>query len=306
MNLVPKNDIIIPSHIQIETVAGICTFRCIMCPIKKSIRKEVMSTDKFETILKKILYFKEKIQYISLLGLGETLLDKEVVKKVVLAKQYGFNGVGIYTNGSLLSPQMSEDLINSKLDSLIISIDGITPDTQERIRPGSNTDKLINQIRYFIKIRKQISGKTRLILRFTKQKINKLEWPSFYNYWKNQLSAEYNDSIFCYHVHNCGDMVNNYKALHIDNNNFNNLKCPEVFSRMIIFSNGDIGLCCGDQFGNYKIGNIFYEDPLILYNHKIFKKYRKTMIEGNILKLKLCKNCTVMYSIYSRKHFNLK
>lgn len=81
-----------------------------------------------------------------------------------------------------------------------------------------------------------------------------------------------------------------------------NVKCDEVFNRMIIFSNGTIGLCCGDQFGYYQTGSILENDPVELYNHSIFKLYRAGMNAGNIFELELCKSCIVMYPIMNRKN----
>jgi hypothetical protein len=33
-------EIRVPSHIQIETVAGYCNVRCVMCPIEKVLEKK--------------------------------------------------------------------------------------------------------------------------------------------------------------------------------------------------------------------------------------------------------------------------
>ena len=85
---------IIPSHIQIETVAGYCTVRCIMCPIENSLRKEIMSNDLFERIIQKLLPIKNNIKLFSIVGIGEPLIDKEKgIEKIVFDRSgYTYHG----------------------------------------------------------------------------------------------------------------------------------------------------------------------------------------------------------------------
>jgi sulfatase maturation enzyme AslB (radical SAM superfamily) len=284
---------IIPYQIQIEIVAGRCNIRCVMCPLKKSIRKEIMSDDTFEKIVYQLLSIKDDIKIFTLLGLGETLLDKNVSNKVKIAKDYGYKEVGIFTNGMLLNKNTTDKLISSGLDVLICSIDGYSKEVQESIRNKSNLKKIIKNLDYFIK--KRIS--TKIIIRFTRQEANKNEWKTFHKFWSRKLTK--NDLILCYDVHNAG------RNIKVDKVKSENLKCTEVYKRMIIFSDGSVGLCCGDQFGHYDIGNILMDNPVKLYNHAIFKYYRKEMDKGNISKLDLCKDCTVAHSIKNSEQIKL-
>lgn len=72
-----------------------------------------------------------------------------------------------------------------------------------------------------------------------------------------------------------------------------NFICQDIFERMIIYSNGDVALCCADDNGFYNLGNVIESDPIRIYNNKIFNYYRKMMLEGRILELKHCKNCSI-------------
>jgi sulfatase maturation enzyme AslB (radical SAM superfamily) len=285
---------IIPSQIQIETVAGYCNIQCIMCPIKQSIRKEIMSNDIFERIVINLLPIRDNIKIFTLLGLGETLLDRNVADKIEIAKKYQFKEVGLFTNAMLLTKVMTDNLLNSGIDVLICSIDGYTAKTQKKIRKNSDLKKIIKNIDYFIKRRDQ----SKIIIRFTRQDLNKQEWPDFFDFWSKKLKR--NDLVLCYDVHNAG------RNIEIDRNRLKKkIKCSEVYKRMIIFSDGSIGLCCGDQFGHYDIGNILNSDPVKLYNSSLFRHYRKEMDKGNILNLELCRDCMVAYSINNSEHIVL-
>ena len=296
MNDINKNKI--PSHIQIETVAGICNLKCIMCPIKKSIRKEIMSNSFFEKIVKRLLPIKNDIKIFTLLGLGETLIDSGLPEKIKIVKKYGFPEIGVFSNGMALNTKLSIKLLNSELDVLILSIDGFSKEAQESIRVGSNLDTIIKNVFEFIEQREKLNSKTRIIIRFTKQEKNEKEWEAFLNFWSIKLKK--GDAIFRYDIHNAGHVVENKVDKSITN-----LKCSEVYNRMIIFSDGNVGLCCADQFGHYNIGNILEKNPIELYNHPLFIQYREEMDKGNILNLELCKDCTVMYSTLNSKHVHI-
>jgi hypothetical protein len=193
---------------------------------------------------------------------------------------------------------MTDSLLRAGLDSIVFSIDGFSAKTQESIRKMSSLEKIISNIDYFITQREVLKARTSISIRFTQQDENKAEWPDFLNFWKGLLNAKYNDSVCCYDIHNAGSSV---KTQGSEAGSKKAIKCSVVYKRMIIFSDGEIGLCCGDQFGHYNIGNILNKDPIALYNHPIFKEYRQGMDEGRIFDLELCRDCTVMFSINNKK-----
>ncbi|MEA2104351.1 MAG: radical SAM protein [Candidatus Cloacimonadota bacterium] len=292
---------IIPSQIQIETVAGLCNLRCIMCTVEQSLRKGIMHNDTYQNILERFLPYKKHIEHVSLLGLGETLIDKDVAKKIQLTKTLdgGYKGVGIYTNGMLLTTKLSLELLEAKLDTLIVSMDGITKNTQEKIRIGSDVNMIIYNIMQFIQLRNSSKEySTKIIIRFTEQDINKYQWRDFYIYWKKRLDFNKGDLILNYPVHNVGNMKKSFTPSRYD---IAGIKCKEVYDRIIIFLDGKIGLCCGDQFNKYENGNIFESDPIELYNKGHFTHFRNEMDKGNILGLELCSKCSVAYSILMKK-----
>jgi len=238
------------------------------------------------------------------LGLGETLIDTNVAKKVQIAKTLGdgYDGVGIYTNGMLLTAELSLELLESQLDTLIISLDGITSDTQEIIRIGSDVHIIIDNIIQFIRLRKSNKNySTKIVIRFTEQKINKFQWGKFCNFWKNKIDLDKGDLILNYPVHNVGNMKETFTP---EKYGIMGMKCKEVYDKIIVFSDGGIGLCCGDQFGKYENGNIFGNNPIELYNRGNFIHYRKEMEKGNILELELCSKCSVAHSILKKREIS--
>lgn len=293
---------VIPKHVQIETINGVCTANCIMCTRKTWTRKSmVMNNEIFRHILEKFKPYLKCIHYVTLHFCGEPLLDREIAEKVKIAKEMGFKGTGFATNCTELDEYKSYELIEAGLDTIICSIDGINKHTHESIRIGTNFKEIVSNVKKFIKIRNK-SGKTRVMVRFIKQKINKEEWPLFFDYWLKQLNKSFGDEVVKFDIHNWGDKLDEYSSLDLNwNIGLGNSICQDIFERMIIYSNGDVALCCADDNGFYKLGNVIESDPIRVYNNKIFNHYRKMMLESRILELKYCKDCSIPRSRVLKK-----
>lgn len=285
---------IIPKHVQIASVTGLCTSRCVMCTYKTWTRKpNIMKNDIYKCILEKFIPYREQIQYLTLHGNGEPLLDKGLAEKVRIAKSLRFKGTGFATNCTELDEVTARDLITAGLDTIICSIDGINKNTHESIRVGTNFDQVVANVQNFIKIRNKI-GKTRVMVRFILQERNKNEWPPFFDYWSKKLNKTFGDKVVKFDIHNNAAKLESYEAMDPNKNiSLDNYICESLFERIIIFSNGDLAFCDADDNGFFNLGNVINDDPIKLYNGETFNHYRKMMQDGKIHELEHCKNCTI-------------
>jgi len=290
---------IIPKHVQIEPINGACTSACNMCTVWDLNRaSNIMKLDIFEHILNKFLPYRDQMQFLSMTGMGESLLDKDLVKKIKIAKKKGFKGIGFSTNGTELNEEKARALIGAGLDTIICSIDGIKAETHEAIRIGTKFNVIVNNVEQFIRIRNETREKTRVIVRFVRQKTNVHEWPDFLDHWSKKIDKELGDEVVKFDVANWGGRLEAYNTIDINQglDLMVNFVCEDVFDRMWIFSNGEVSLCCGDDSGFYKMGNVIDSDPIEIYNNKIFNRYREMMLKGRFLELKHCKDCTIARS----------
>lgn len=213
----------------------------------------------------------------------------------------GFRGIGFATNCTPLTETVSLKLLEAGLDTIICSIDGACKETHEAIRVGTDFDQIINNVHRFIELRNQLGSQTRVLVRFIRQEKNRNELDVFKTYWKGKLCSEHGDDVLVFDVHNWGDKLDNYSSLEF--HKFvkeHTLKCEDVYNRMLIYSNGDVGLCCADDNGFYKMGNVIHDDPIVIYNNEIFTHFRKMMDQGRLLELKECKNCTIPRSRFMK------
>ncbi len=78
-------------------------------------------------------------------GYGEPMFHPHFVEFVAALKEIGLR-VGVSTNGTLLDESMAEALVRLGLDSVIVSIDGVNPDTFADIRQGAELRAVLENI----------------------------------------------------------------------------------------------------------------------------------------------------------------
>lgn len=291
---------LMPSHLQVEVVGGkgMCNAHCAMCTIDKWERPAtIMSDEVFRAIIDGVAPFKEHIEYVTLHGNGEPLLDRDMAGKVSYAKQRGFKGVGFASNCSALTERRAEELLAAGLDTIICSIDGIRKETHEAIRPGTDYDAVVRNVKHFIHTRNR-SGKTKILVRFIRQELNQHEFPAYEAYWNKQLNPEFGDQVLVFNIHNWGSQLEVDNRI---NESFGHVRdtvpiCADLYHRLIIFPNGDLAFCDADYNGFYNLGNVLTEHFLKLYNGDRLNFYRQSMESGKIRELPYCKSCTIPIS----------
>lgn len=285
-----------PKHIFIETVGSVCTTTCIMCSKPKWERKPViMSDDIFERILQNFMKYRDKIEKISFFNFGEPLLDRKIGPRIFRTRELGFRGTGISTNATELTEEKSMSLLDAGLETLICSLDGVKAETHEMIRVGADFKQIVQNILNFLKLRDGHESRTRLVIRFTAQRINIDQWPEFKEFWLSKLDSSYNDIVFFMRVHSWGEGNDGFKSQDTVEDHTSYI-CPDFLTKQYIFADGSVAFCCADYNGVYELGNAAFEDPIELYNKAIFKKYRDYMKQGRIRELDLCKECSIPMS----------
>lgn len=314
----------LPLHLQIETVNRYCNARCPMCSIKfipdwernaedkysyKGVTRapEIMSLAQFKSITSKFIPYLDGIKILSLHGCGEPLLDKTLGEKIRFAKELGFTEVGFTSNCSLLSEDTAEKLLNAGLNCIIPSIDGVTREVHEAIRPRTNYEDIIANVKYFIRYRDKHDFSCKVLIRMVRQKLNYKQWEEYNRLWSAFLNIRKGDGILGIDVHNTGGRIEKFEELkavdfELKKSSFDNLynenagMCPDLFSRLSIFATGDVALCSADQSQYFNMGNVLESDPIEIFNNEIFSRYREKWIGGNYLELDHCKTCTIAIS----------
>jgi MoaA/NifB/PqqE/SkfB family radical SAM enzyme len=89
-------------------------------------------------------------------GFGEPLAHPRIVDMIRRVKAIGVPRVELITNGCLLSPEMSEELIEAGIDTLWVSLDGIRPESYSDVRLGALLPEVLENVRRFSETRRAL------------------------------------------------------------------------------------------------------------------------------------------------------
>jgi hypothetical protein len=260
-----------------------------------------MHNDIFARILKKFLPHQERIEYVSLQGWGEPLLDKTLAGKIKTAKDLGFKGVGFATNCTELDEDVSKKLLEAGLDTILCGIDGIDKETHEGIRIGTNFERIVENVKRFIGLRNK-TGKTRVVIRFIRQEQNKEQWEKYQEYWSKYINKDFGDEIIKFDIHNAAGSIEGYEAFDVNREiELGKFICDELWKRMVIFSDARVAFCNADINGFYDLGNLVDDDPIEIFNNETYRKIRTMMEEGKIMELEHCRVCTIPRSRFLKQ-----
>ena len=113
-----------PFTLQIEPTR-MCNFRCFFCmhhsrgtdqDLLKSSGLDLihMDMDLYDRVVKDIMAFPVPPKMINFCGIGEPLINPKFGEMIRRLRRAGYAGrVITYTNGALLNPQLSEELVDS-------------------------------------------------------------------------------------------------------------------------------------------------------------------------------------------------
>ena len=266
-----------PLCIDIE-IAAICDLACPHC-----FREYIITPDKiinenfFYNIIDQIREF--KIPSIKLNWRGEPLLHPQLPKFIEYAKKSGILDVSINTNATNLTEKKSEELINSGLDQIIYSFDGGSKKTYEKMRPGrfnsNKFEEVYENIKKFKFLREKLKSKfpvTKIQMILTEDSRDEVDnfYKLFSDYVDDVTVTQYNErggnledinKVNREFIENYIDKNNLEKntpyIVDVDNNIFvskNRVSCDQLFQRMMITYDGQVGMCCHDWGAQHCIG----------------------------------------------------
>jgi len=264
-----------------------------MCPYKIIKRKKgIMSWELFRKI---ILDFKKlDIKLMTnfwLHHLGEPLLDPLLVDRIKFIKKELKNVRVVFSsNGALLTKEKSEEILKAGLDEMIISLDSLTPTIYFDMR-GLKLENTLRNINSLLEVRDRLNSKIKITLQMVKCKENAHEVEAFREKWKDR-----NIRVIIKPMHNFlteGTSVMTKKLLDTQI-----LPCMQPFLYVIIYWNGDLGLCCWDADHYIKdLGNINNQDLLSAFNNEKFREIRKKMLEADCKDLYPCNKCSQIFGL---------
>ena len=278
-----------PLHLDIELTSQ-CNLKCKMCWQAQEPDKIALGMMK-EELFKKIIDegVTNGLCAIKLQSRGEAMMHPKIFKFSKYAKDKGVLDIHLTTNGTLFSKKGKiDEIINSGIDKLIFSIDDAHQESIDEIYKGKKKPDIVE---YFNKIselkqKKKLNKPTLVIQTFLNENETKEEKIS-------KLNTIFNN-VDDYIINNLWNSLPFEESLPGLKENYEFNPCSYLWSRMLIFWNGEVVPCCRDYEGaNLNMGSVLNETVKNIWLSKNYMNLRKEHLEGKRLQMDMCGNCDI-------------
>ncbi|MCI6649826.1 MAG: radical SAM protein [Lachnospiraceae bacterium] len=182
-------------HIELTNV---CNFRCAFCATLddkycSSIPKGMMSYTLFTKIVDDLSKFPKKIKRVSFHVAGEPLLNPRAIDMIDYIKRKNIvEQLVLFTNGSKLTHELSQKLINTGIDCIQISIEHVSSDGYKKIvGVDLDYDGLLENIRYISDYNKSVGGNTKIFCKILDVGLTDEEKAKFYKDFRGYVDDCY-------------------------------------------------------------------------------------------------------------------
>lgn len=129
--------------------SSLCNLNCKMCFRNGWIneKRELMSDAIWKSVLCSIPYCRD-IETVMFAGMGEPLTHPGIFNMIKSVAKLGVR-THLLTNGTMLDRNCTDELIDSGLDMLWVSVDGFSRESYEKIQIGSRYDLILENLKYF-------------------------------------------------------------------------------------------------------------------------------------------------------------
>lgn len=289
-----------PFSISIEPTTS-CNLRCPECPsgLRQFSRNTGMLTSE---LYKKIVdQLKDHLVYMILYFQGEPYLNPQFFEFVRYARKNKIY-TATSTNGHYLTDENAKKTIESGLNRLIISLDGIGQEEYATYRAGGRYDKVVEGIKNMVRWKKELKSSTpHIIVQFIVFRSNEHQLDQVKKLCKEwgvdelQIkTAQINDYKNGNPLIPARDKYSRYRKLHDGAYEFKNSlpnKCYRMWSSCVITWDGLTVPCCFDKDADYRMGDLKEIPFKEVWRGKMYNDFR-TRVFTKRKDIDICQNCT--------------
>ena len=144
--------------LQVEA-AFACNLRCVMCPWREMAKAAADNGLMTQEIWQSIRPYLPRAQSIDFTGGGEPLLQPRLPQWIAEAKAAGCE-TGFLSNGLLLNEDKLIKILEAGINWICISMDGATEEIYNKIRVGSNFERVCRNVANIARLRSDKQPKT--------------------------------------------------------------------------------------------------------------------------------------------------
>lgn len=289
----------VPPILTIEPT-NVCNLRCPLCVTGNGTMERANGRMDFSTYRRLIDELAERALYVVLFHQGEPYLNRQFNELVAYASRRGLY-VTTSSNAHYFDAKTAEATVAAGLDTIIISIDGATPETYSRYRVGGDLQKALDGTRQLVAAKKRLQRQTPYIyLQFIVMKHNEHELAAM-----EKLAVDLGVDRFLkktVQVETLAEaqdwlpVAEKFRRYHLTAENFtikNGGKgaCPRPWLTTLVNWDGTVVPCCFDKNGYHVSGDMkTAPDFAAIWKSEAAEEFRETLLNRRAT-IDMCRNC---------------
>ena len=282
---------------------NICNLACPLCPSGNGTltrRSGTMDLSSFGRILEKQA---RDLLLLMLWNQGEPFINGCLTDMVRMAKAHGITTI-TSTNGHFIrSREEAEDVVDSGLDEIIVSLDGATPETYVKYRVGGDFDRVTQGLRLLAEAKhRRASGHPLVHLQFIVMKQNEEEIDAA-RALARRLQADHfsvktaqvhtreeaqaflpDDSKYSRYRSRDGDPVMKSRLTNT---------CRHLWYSTVVNWDGTVSPCCFDKDGQFRLGDALDNGRSFdeIWSGPSYTAFRNAVLRDRP-SIPICRNCS--------------
>lgn len=290
-----------PFVVQIFPFYG-CNFKCNYCifSISKAERhfisdKVMMDFDLFKKAVDDMALFPEKIKVLRFVGIGEPLLHKKIVQMVDYAASANVaNLIEILTNASLLTPALSDALINAGLSRLVVSLQGTSSEQYRKTsRAEIDFKTFTGNLGYFYKHKGSAQMYVKIVDSALEGAGDKRAFYDIFGKISDTMAIEHTVPIHSGVIYEHMSQQKAHQTTQFGLPLSEVKVCPQPFFTMQINPDGKIVPCYSFEYPEI-LGDCNRQSVVEIWNGDKYNRFRRIMLTGIDKASKICRDCDII------------
>lgn len=294
-----------PYFLMVEPTNA-CNLRCPLCPTGRGTLGRPTAFLPVELFRQCIAELGRTLIEVNVSNYGEPMMHKDLPAMIACAKQAGAR-VSIGCNAHFLTDDSARRLIESGLDQVYISFDGLDQETYEKYRVRGSFERVVEGVKALLAQRTAL-GRTNPVveLQFLVMKHNEHQIGEFRRMAQDLGAdsriikpvsfnvADWDDPATRAAYADFAPEAEEYRLYRREGDEWRwkreeHAFCTAPWRSLTVLADGSIVPCCRDPHGRYTMGNVA-DGVLKVWNGQRYRAFRKGMARQRG-KMPICKVC---------------
>jgi radical SAM protein with 4Fe4S-binding SPASM domain len=293
-----------PLLVQVFNIYA-CNLSCKFChhglpPEKRPFMttRNIMDFDLYKKCIDDMAQFRTRIKLLRFCGNGESLLDKNIVKMIrYAAERRVAQGIELITNATLLSREMSRELVASGLTRLRVSIYGVSSAKYKELSDVDvDFEQIVDNVHFFYDEIARRGKKVTLYVKTMDCALNgKEEETRFVELFSDHCDLYSVERVrpivqgidYSAWINDEGEKITNVLGIEVPPISV----CPQPFHLLTICPDGRVVPCSCDY--SIGVGNCSTQTLPEIWHGETLRRFQRMMLDGADVADEACSKCTI-------------